>query len=104
MQIQFPIRILIFTNNNCTCHFTYFALFTYFEVWQPSLCRYQHERAAHVLWGECSQAPPGGGVPVLCRLHGFRGGAGAGGGAQVGRPDIISTYTFQTDDMYVSRC
>ena len=91
MQIHLPIRIYISANNNFTV-FYLLAYSTYFKVWQPSLCRHQHERAAHVLRGECTHAPPGGSVPVLLRLHRLRGGAGSGGGAQVGHTGSVHIY------------
>lgn len=45
--------------------------------------RSQHERAAHVLRGKCTQAFARRHLPVVSRLHGVRGRAGPGGRPQV---------------------
>lgn len=53
--------------------------------------RNKHERAAHVLWGKCTQALARRHLPVVSCFHGVRGRAGTGGRAQV--------HATQRDDL-----
>lgn len=56
--------------------------------------RYRYERSAHVLWGECTEAPPGGGLVDIGSFCSFWCDVGTSGRTEVRRFLLVLLLLF----------